>query len=406
MAAMFLWRGTSICLFTIILCLICSNYASSRSVHHFKDKGIFKEIVSAVNSGNWTTVYNTLPSTILRRIFRDCVDLNLQGGAVHDPLVVKTLNSKLKLCKKKYSKLISNASVSSLKSSNSNKLVRRLQRRQTFIIHTPPFISVEDGDTMIQDGFPLLTRTLSANRLIFNPSGSVNDNFKSTLQDVYNYIAGNWKPVNDKICKDFKAYGDTFCTATTTMNEFFQKVIRTYNDDSLFGVDKALTRQGIIYGYSPTSEEMTVGAYALTLDAILMYWGSLETITYTTYSGVNIEESEDMAKYQIGTTFTWLTFTSASITESETFKLKNTLFVIDNSQESLWQPKDVRGIQNIRGDIDVMYPVGTQFRITDRTTSPLQTRIYLKLINKVDGQHKTNVLSVIVSLCLCFVIIH
>jgi hypothetical protein len=120
---------------------------------------------------------------------------------------------------------------------------------------------------------------------------------------------------------------------------------------------------------------------------ILLFWNQLHKERRVTYRRMRVS-SDDLAKYQVGTRFAWMSFVSSSVELEKAVRFptraptgnKIIVFTIDNSSASHWQPRNIEKYAQYM-ERERVYPAGAKFLVTQRTENPRQTDISLKLIS-------------------------
>jgi hypothetical protein len=121
---------------------------------------------------------------------------------------------------------------------------------------------------------------------------------------------------------------------------------------------------------------------------LLLFWNKLHRESCVTYRRMRVS-SDDLAKYQVGTRFAWMSFVSSSVELEKAVMFptcgpsgdKVIVFTIDNSSASHWQPRNIEKYAMYM-ERERVYPAGAKFLVTKRTQNPQQTNISLKLINE------------------------
>lgn len=176
----------------------------------------------------------------------------------------------------------------------------------------------------------------------------------------------------------------------TPCNRFYARVIKLYTKPYLHDpVNDALKREGL-EKWNPSGDDEEISPYALLLDVLLFYWTPLTRFSGTSYRGMNITPEDLEDKYAVGTQFVWMFFVSSAMEESAAFHTRNTLFIIDNSVSTPWQPRVINFphlSEYWDSEKEALYPAGAEFRITSKSVGkknhhhPYENVINLKLMN-------------------------
>ena len=113
-----------------------------------------------------------------------------------------------------------------------------------------------------------------------------------------------------------------------------------------------------------TGEDLGLAAYGALLNSILMYWGNLVPTNEPTYRGMNLTE-EQIDKYIVGRTMTWLCFSSSSLYQSVVEGFGSVTFIFDNSLLTKYAAKCIKHMSKFENEQEYLYPSGAKFRITN-----------------------------------------
>ena len=148
---------------------------------------------------------------------------------------------------------------------------------------------------------------------------------------------------------------------------FFHRIIGLYTSDRnhIYGIlNRALLQQGKD-SYLPKGRDIAFSAYGIVLNAILMYWKSLNRCRWIVYRCMDIKPG-DLAKYLVGKEFTWLNFSSCSKVKSIAKQFNNgeVTFKIHNGSSTRWSPRYIESHSFYPKEQECLYPFGARFVVT------------------------------------------
>ncbi|CAC5415921.1 unnamed protein product [Mytilus coruscus] len=252
-----------------------------------------------------------------------------------------------------------------------------------------------DGSCSIEnEEYGLFRLTLASYKGVFHPS--VIDKTKSLsvlLNDIFRHVntGNNWVAVRDKIaqslypaCKE----ASNVVSQCTNRLDFYKKIVHVYTDErtQLYTYLNTALRRQRDTGFKPTGKDLALGPYILMFHLLLFCWRNLVREKTKTYRKMKVS-SKDLAKYQRGTKFTWLSFVSSSVQQqcAQIFPScapsgdLEVHFIIDNSGDSQWQPLNIEDYACYT-EKERVYPAGAQFLVEGRSTKTGVPTIQLKLL--------------------------
>ena len=168
---------------------------------------------------------------------------------------------------------------------------------------------------------------------------------------------------------------DIISEVIETKSEFYSRVIQLYSRECYSKTSDysnkfytALNFSLLTHGCSKdsfvTGEDLGLAAYGALLNSILMYWRNLVPTNEPTYRGIKLTE-EQIDKYKVGETMTWLCFSSSSFDKSEAAKFGSVTFIFDNSHLTKYAAKSIKQMSKFKSEEEYLYPSGAKFRITN-----------------------------------------
>ncbi|XP_052075609.1 uncharacterized protein LOC127713048 [Mytilus californianus] len=252
-----------------------------------------------------------------------------------------------------------------------------------------------DGNSSIEnEEYGLFRLTLAAYKGAFHPSYvDKTKQLSVLLNDVFKHVntANNWMAVRDKVAQALNSSceeASKVVSQCTTKLDFYRRIVNVYTDETTqlyTNMNTALRRQRDT-GFKPTANDLALGPYILMFHLLLFCWRDLVRERTKTYRKMKIS-ARDLAKYQPGTKFTWLSFISSSVQQqcAQIFPScapsgdLEVHFVIDNSTDSQWQPLNIEDYACYT-EKERVYPAGAQFLIKRRSTKNGVPTIQLKLL--------------------------
>ena len=244
----------------------------------------------------------------------------------------------------------------------------------------------------------LLRITLAAYKNTFHPSTiDPTKPIMVVLQDVFSFINSTTRrrTVRDKMsefvflaCQDYSEE----IKASESRDKFFETIVNVYTNENTrlyTRVNTALRRQRA-HGFRPTADDLALGPYILMYQLLLLFWVKLEKESKPTYRKMILSKSHQ-DKYRKGVKFTWLSFVSSSINFAKAIPFPTcepdeetcvhpTIFIIDNSCDCRWQPRNIEKFAMYEEE-ERVYPAGSQFLVTNRIEENGETQIHLKLLS-------------------------
>ncbi|XP_071178773.1 uncharacterized protein [Mytilus edulis] len=252
-----------------------------------------------------------------------------------------------------------------------------------------------DGNSSIEnEEYGLFRLTLAAYKGAFHPSYvDKTKQLSVLLNDVFKHVntGNNWIAVRDKVAQALYSSceeASKVVSQCTTKLDFYRRIVNVYTDETTqlyTNMNTALRRQRDT-GFKPTANDLALGPYILMFHLLLFCWRDLVRERTKTYRKMKIS-AKDLAKYQPGTKFTWLSFVSSSVQQqcAQIFPScapsgdLEVHFVIDNSTDSQWQPLNIEEYACYT-EKERVYPAGAQFLIKRRATKSGVPTIQLKLL--------------------------
>ncbi|XP_048776682.2 uncharacterized protein LOC125680920 [Ostrea edulis] len=254
------------------------------------------------------------------------------------------------------------------------------------------FLPLSDGADDFALG--LLRITLASYKTAFQLHTQEIPSFSDLLRDVYNKIDtsnSHWKLVRDKVHESVYVICHQTCLKIReceSKERFYTAIINTYTEEKSYLYDHlntALRRQRQT-DYRPTADDLALGPYVLMYQLLLLFWNKLHKERRVTYRRMRVS-SDDLAKYQVGTKFAWMSFVSSSVELEKAIMFPTCgptgdrviVFTIDNSSASHWQPRNIEKYAQYM-ERERVYPAGAKFLVTKRTDCVEESRIFLKLL--------------------------
>lgn len=252
-----------------------------------------------------------------------------------------------------------------------------------------------DGNSSIEnEEYGLFRLTLAAYKGAFHPSYvDKTKQLPVLLNDIFKHVntGKNWIAVRDKVsqslypaCKE----ASNVVSQCTTKLDFYKMIVNVYTDETtqLYTYLNTALRRQRDTGFKPTANDLALGPYILMFHLLLFCWRNLVREKTETHRKMKIS-ARDLAKYQPGTKFTWLSFVSSSVQQqcAQIFPScapsgdLEVHFIIDNSGDSQWQPLNIEDYACYT-EKERVYPAGAQFLVKGRSTKTGVPTIQLKLL--------------------------
>ncbi|XP_063397687.1 uncharacterized protein LOC134682010 [Mytilus trossulus] len=252
-----------------------------------------------------------------------------------------------------------------------------------------------DGNSAIDnEEYGLFRLTLAAYKCVFHPY--VVDKTKSLsslLNDVFKHVntGKNWVAVRDKVAQSLypacKEASDVVSQCSNRF-DFYKTIVRVYTDEDtqLYTYLNTALRRQRETGFKPTGNDLALGPYMLMFHLLLFCWRDLVREKTKTYRKMKIS-ARDLAKYQPGKKFTWLSFVSSSVKQQCAQIFPSCApsgnievhFVIDNSSDSQLQPLNIENFACYT-EKERVYPAGAQYLIKRYSVKNGIPTILLKLL--------------------------
>ena len=216
--------------------------------------------------------------------------------------------------------------------------------------------------------------------------------FLYLTKEMYKLLEKDWKYVQCAIRECLypfdKMVADRVAEASSA-DDLKKKLIWIYTCNRVYKQVNAALRRASETEF-PVSDDLLLSLYSLFLTAVLLHWSKLGRIQATTFCGLRLPP--DQAKvYQRGTYFHWLPFTSSTRVESQArgFSVQGkgmkALFVINNSDVSLWSPRDIVPYSVNGPDfLEVVHPSCAKFCVTNVKKLPYYTEYHIKLLSNAE----------------------
>lgn len=248
----------------------------------------------------------------------------------------------------------------------------------------------ENGD-IDRKGISIVAITIAAYKDTFHPQ-RVEPKLKifDVLQTIYREMntTDSWKKIRD-IIYDYAFVIDAGATIgnSTTRQDFYEAFIRVYTNESTWFYDimnTALRKQKTA-NYRPSGNDLAIGPFITTFQMVILFWDQLPRESETTYRQVLLTE-KDLKMYQVGVKFSWHTFVSSAKKYENAMHFPtvegsgdcNVMFIIDNSRDSFWRPRDVNEF-SINQETERLYPIGARFKVKKVTKKDIATDIEIEL---------------------------
>lgn len=223
-----------------------------------------------------------------------------------------------------------------------------------------PFVSEADGEKLQANGHPAFVAIIASSPGIFLPSQEnlVGSSISDLMTQIYHYTEHAWDKARDKIVTDlYKShYSDAWKFASCSSRIIlFRLILERCTADTFFD-----GMNGMLRDHS-SNRDSNLRSFALMLNVILFEWPELTKYSQTTYRGIGTRIHD----YQLGLTFTWTSFVSATTSEVEACEAAATaLFIIDNSAVSDYKPRAIGDFSATVDSNTYIYPVASMFHIT------------------------------------------
>ena len=250
------------------------------------------------------------------------------------------------------------------------------------------FISQEKGIDFLTGGIPLYHLASSfLKRDVLNGLNLENADLLSITKKMYQLLKKKWDyvryAVRECIYPFDKVIADRIGSARSFM-ELKRRFIWTYTCSTVYKHVNAALRRTSETEF-PVSDDLLLSLYSLFLTSIILHSEDLERETETTYRGMKMKRNK-AELYQEGTTFHWMSFTSTTKNESIARAFSrigagdaNVVFVIDNSEQSIWSPRSIKAFSKFKSEEEVVHPPCARFCVARVTEKPEYTEVYIKL---------------------------
>lgn len=220
--------------------------------------------------------------------------------------------------------------------------------------------------------------------------------FTSLMKNIYHFMVNEWKYVQEITSHCFyfldqRMYDDCLSGVNSRKMFFVQLLQMSLNSNTNSKIADGFERT--IKNGKPTQDDTHMCLYATFLQSLLLYWEELTNYTGMTYKGVIIDKTRAKSIQQ-GIKFGWISLVSCSKSYDNAvscFKQHtnierdddndedddgqtNGLFIIDNTRENKWSPREVKKfILNVLDDNldmeilnqhELVYPAGAEFSVT------------------------------------------
>ena len=249
----------------------------------------------------------------------------------------------------------------------------------------------EDTD-IDRKGLSIIAITLAAYKNTFHPERiDPKLTMFDILQKIYRTMntTDSWMKIRD-IIYDYAFVIDAGQTIgnSQTRQAFYEAFIRVYTDENTWFYDimnTALRKQKTT-NYRPSGNDLAIGPFITAFQMIILFWDKLPRESGVTYRQVLLSEA-DLKKYQAGVEFSWHTFVSSAKKYENAMNFPtveasgdyNVMFIIDNSRDSFWRPRDVNEYSTNK-ETERLYPIGARFKVTKVVEKGIATDIELELL--------------------------
>ena len=230
-----------------------------------------------------------------------------------------------------------------------------------------------------RQGISIIAITLAAYKNTFHPE-RIDPKLKvfDILQKIYNTMntTDSWMKIRD-IIYDYAFVIDAGTTIgnSKTRQHFYEAFIQVYTDENTWFYDimnTALRKQKTV-NYRPSGNDLAIGPFITAFQMIILFWDKLPRENGVTYRQVLLSKT-DLKKYKEGATFAWYSFVSSAkdyknatgFPTVETSGDCTVMFVIDNSRQSFWRPRDISAYATYH-ETERLYPIGARFKVTKVT---------------------------------------
>ena len=267
----------------------------------------------------------------------------------------------------------------------------RILETHTFDSQEQDTFLPENGE-IDRNGLSIMAITLAANKTTFHPK-TVNRKLTifQVLQKIYKEMntTDSWKKIRD-IIYDYAFVIDAGegIGRSTTREDFYKAFICVYTDEStwLYDIMNTALRKQKTANYRPSGNDLAIGPFITTFQMVILFWDQLPRESGTTYRQVLLTE-KDLNQYQVGVKFSWHTFVSSAKHHGNAMNFPTVegsgdcvvMFIIDNSRDSFWRPRDVNEY-SINRETERLYPIGARFKVRKVTKKDTATDIELKLL--------------------------
>lgn len=243
-----------------------------------------------------------------------------------------------------------------------------------------------------RQGISIIAITLAAYKTTFHPE-RIDPKLKvfDILQKIYKTMntTDSWMKIRD-IIYDYAFVIDAGATIgnSQTRQDFYEAFIQVYtNEDTWFYdiMNTALRKQKTV-NYRPSGNDLAIGPFITAFQMIILFWDKLPRENGVTYRQVLLSET-DLKKYKKGMTFAWHSFVSSAKDYEKAMNFPtvgasgdcNAMFIIDNSRESFWKPRDISEYAT-HHETERLYPIGARFKVTKVTQKNIATDINIALL--------------------------
>ena len=227
--------------------------------------------------------------------------------------------------------------------------------------------SSECQQSVEQNGMTLFNAGI---KTLKGEGADIKGNFLGELKSIYNILEKNPNSAKNRIETGLVKINNSI-SLPETPDALKTELIRLYTSNAIYSfLNSALNQHACTNKPSLADFDKNIAAYATALFAVLLYWPELNTCSQTTYRGFNVSDiQKTLEDYEQGNNIVFTTFTSSSIEEDEAFNfmkdtVKNILLVFNNSQDSVWKPRDIAAYSDYVIEKECLYPPAAKFRVT------------------------------------------
>ena len=249
----------------------------------------------------------------------------------------------------------------------------------------------DQGSAFLENGIPYYDLASSFLRHdIVSSMKLEKSTFLYLTKEMYKLLERDWEYVQHTIREclyPFDMMVADHVAEASSADDLKERLIWIYTCNRVYKEVNAALRRASETEF-PVSDDLLLSLYSLFLTAVLLHWTELKRVQATTFRGLTLPEDQANL-YQRGTKFHWLPFTSSTREKSQAIQFSfhedtglSALFVINNSDVSVWSPRDIVPY-SINGPdfLEVVHPSCAKFLVTDVKELSDYTEYHIQLLS-------------------------